>query len=109
MNRKTLNKLFRYVLMICFVTFMALYISQSNGYMEYQNRKQVALTEKQIKKFEEDVASGKKIDIKKYIKTSDKNYQNGLSRIGLKISRVAGSGVKNVVGKTFKFLSKLNE
>ena len=107
MNRKILKRIFRYTFLTCFVTFMALYISQSAGYVEYENRKQVALTESQIKKFEADVAAGKDVDVEEYLKTNEKNYQNSLSRLGLKISKVAESGVKSAVDTGFKFLWEL--
>lgn len=109
MKRDTLKKIFRVCLLTLFVTFMALYISQSTGYVEYENRKQVALTESQIKKFEADVAAGKKVDVEKYLKTNEKNYQNGISKMGLKISNVTKSGVEKVVETSFKFLAKLAE
>lgn len=96
MKRDTLKKIFRVCLLTLFVTFMALYISQSTGYVEYENRKQVALTESQIKKFEADVAAGKKVDVEKYLKTNEKNYQNGISKMGLKISNVTKSGVERL-------------
>ncbi len=109
MKRKVLKRVFRYSVVICFATFFALYLSQSTGYIEYENSKQVALTEKQIKEFEKDVADGKQVDMKKYLKTNEKNYQNAVSRTGLKISEVASSGIKSVVESSFKLLSKLAE
>lgn len=108
-KRKFLKKVFRMFISVCFVTFMALFLSQNTGYVEYQNRKQVELTEKQIKKFERDVAAGKNIDMKDYLETNNYNYQNKLSRLGLKISNITGSGVKTVVEKSFKVISKLAE
>ncbi len=109
MKRDFLKRLFRLCFLTLFVTFMALYISQSAGYVEYENRKQVALTESQIKKFESDVAAGKKIDVEKYLKTNEKDYQNNLSKAGLKISKITESGVNKVVDTSFKFLAKLAE
>lgn len=109
MKRDVLKKIFRYTFLTLFVTFMALYISQSTGYVEYENRKQVALTENQIEKFEKDVAAGKKIDMEKYLKTNEKNYQNNISRLGLKISKITKSGVEKAVDTSFKFLAKLAE
>ncbi len=108
-KRKILKRVFRYSLMICFISFLALYMSQRTGYVEYENSKQVALTEKQIKKFEADVAAGKKIDMEQYLKTNEKNYQNVISRLGLKISKTAGGSVKTIVESGFKVLSKLGE
>lgn len=109
MKRDFLKRLFRLCFLTLFVTFMALYISQSAGYVEYENRKQVALTESQIKKFESDVAAGEKIDVEKYLKTNEKDYQNNLSKAGLKISKITESGVNKVVDTSFKFLAKLAE
>lgn len=106
-KKKLFKKVFYYFISICFITFMALCFSQNTGYLEYQNQKQARLTEKQIKQFEKDVAAGKQIDMKKYLKTSNKNYQNKLSSLGLKISKVTGNGVKLIVSKSFKFLEKL--
>ena len=106
-KRKISKKIFRYVVSICFATFMALYFSQSTGYIEYQNQKQVHMTEKQIQKFEKDVAAGKKINMKKYLKTAKKNYQNKLSKTGLTISKVAGTTMESAISHAFKALEKL--
>ena len=108
-KRKLLKKAFRMFITICFVTFMALFLSQNTGYMEYQNRRQVNLTNKQIKKFEKDVAEGKNINLEDYLKTNDYNYQNKLSKMGLKISIITGKIVKTTIQKSFKILSKLVE
>ena len=63
MKHKKLNKIFRYSILVSFVTFFALYLSQSTGYFEYRNSKKVALTNEQIEKFENDVKEGKNIDL----------------------------------------------
>ena len=109
MDKKKTKKLFRYITSILFATFMALYLSQSAGYIEYENRKKVELTEKQIEKFEKDVKEGNPVDIDKYLKTNNKNYQNNLSKFGLKISEFTGDKIKRVVEKSFKILSKIEE
>ncbi len=108
-KRKILKKTFRVFISVCFVTFMALFFSQNTGYMEYQNRKQVNLTNKQIKKFEQDVATGQNIDLKDYLKTNNYNYQNKLSKIGLKMSDITGKTIRKAVEKSFKILEKLAE
>ncbi|MBR2833415.1 MAG: hypothetical protein IKE75_03175 [Bacilli bacterium] len=108
-KRKFLKKVFRMSISICFITFMALFLSQNTGYLEHQNRRQVELTEKQIKKFERDVALGKNIDMKDYLETYDYDYQNKLSKVGLRISNFTGNGVRRIVEKSFKVLSKLAE
>ena len=88
---------------------MAIYVSKSAGYIEYENRKQVALTEKQIEKFEADVKAGKNVDLNKYLKKNERNYQNKISNWGLKVSKVMENGVNKVVKVSFKFLADLAE
>ena len=109
MARKQAKKVFRFLLLTLFVTFMAIYVSKSAGYIEYENRKQVALTEKQIEKFEADVKAGKNVDLTVYLKQNERNYQNKLSNLGLKVSNVMEKGVNKVVKVSFKFLSDLAE
>lgn len=103
------KRIFRYTISILFATFMALYLSQTTGYVEYENRKKVELTAKQIEKFEKDIAKGKPVDVESYLKQNNKNYQNKLSKTGLKISKIAGNGVKKIVEKSFKMLPKMEE
>ncbi len=107
--RKHLKKIFRFLFLTLFVTFMAIYVSKSAGYIEYENRKQVALTAKQIEKFEADVAAGKNVNLTKYLKKNERNYQNKISNIGLKVSETMEKGVNKVVKVSFKFLADLAE
>ena len=101
-----LNKIFKYFILMSFVTFTALYISQASGYYEYKNRKKVTLTNEQIKQFEKDINNGKNIDIKKYIEINNKNYQNGISKFGLSISSTSEKVIQKMITETFKILSK---
>ncbi len=107
MKHKRLNKIFRYSLLVSFVTFFALYLSQSTGYFEYRNSKKVALTNEQIEKFEKDVKEGKNIDIENYIDSNNKSYQNSLSKAGLSISNVTEKAIQKIIGGSFKVLGDL--
>ena len=107
MKHKKENKIFKHIIFISFITFFALYISQSTGYFEYKNNKKVSLTNEQIKEFEQDVKKGKKIDIKKYIQINNKSYQNKLSKAGLSISEASEKSVQKFISESFKVLSKL--
>ncbi len=107
MKHKKLNKIFRYAIFISFVTFFALYLSQSTGYFEYRNSKKVALTNSQIEKFEKDVKAGKNIDIEDYIDTNNQNYQNTVSKTGLTISNAAEKVIQKLINGSFKVLSDL--
>ena len=108
-KRKMSKRIFRYIVSILFAIFMALYLSQGSGYLEYQNRKQVALTQKQIKKFEKDVSEGKKVDINTYLETTNKDYQNKISKVGLNISKVSASTIQTILKRTFNVIEKLGQ
>ena len=107
MKHKKLNKAFRYAILISFVTFFALYLSQSTGYFEYRNSKKVALTNKQIEKFEQDVKEGKTVDIENYIETNNQNYQNTISKTGLTISNLTEKAIRKLIDGSFKVLGDL--
>ena len=57
------KKIFNTTIFCLFVIFLAIYGSSKTGYYEYENKKQKELTEEEIKKFEEDVAKGKNVNI----------------------------------------------
>ena len=107
MTHKKLNKIFRYSILVSFVTFFALYLSQSTGYFEYRNSKKVALTNEQIEKFENDVKEGKNIDLEDYIDVNNKSYQNALSKAGLSISNTTEKVIQKIIGGSFKVLGDL--
>ena len=107
MKHKKLNKAFRYAILISFVTFFALYLSQSTGYFEYRNSKKVALTNEQIEKFEKDVKEGKNIDLEDYIGVNNKSYQNKVSKTGLSISNATEKVIQKIIGGSFKVLGDL--
>jgi len=101
------DKIFRNVIIILFVIFIALFISQSNGYYEYHEYQKVALTNEQIKEFESDLKAGKKIDIKDYVSNTKKEYGNAISDTGLNFSMKIEKYIKKAITSSFGALSKL--
>lgn len=101
------SKIFKNIMVILFIIFIALFLSQANGYYEYQEYKKVALTNEQIKEFESDVKAGKKIDLKDYVGNTKKEYGNLVSNMGLKVSKKIEKYVKKAVNKSFGVLSDL--
>jgi len=106
-DKKILKKTIKYTFIFLFVIFLTLYFSMISGYYEYINHEKMVLTEEQIKKFESDVSAGKNIDLENYITPTNKNYQNGISKLGLNISNLVSKGVNNGVEQFFNFLMKL--
>ena len=97
---KKKNKTFNYILLILFLMFLGLYFSSNAGIIDYQAKHKNELTEEKIKEFEDDVKNNKEIDIKNYINTTDKKYDNVISDTTLKVSNKIGE----VVDGTLKFL-----
>lgn len=109
MKRKMFSKMFRFCFVFFLLLFLALYFSQATGYYDFTSYKKVVLTNEQIKKFEEDVANGKNLNIENYLVNTNKNYQNKTSQLGLKISEGIGKYAKKGIDVTFKVLNKLVE
>ncbi|MBQ9072468.1 MAG: hypothetical protein IJY25_04870 [Bacilli bacterium] len=107
MKKKTKNKIFKFIFMIFFLSFIVIYFSELTGYYEFQNHKKATLTEEQIRKFENDVAEGKEVDINEYLVVNNTTYNNKLSKITSKLSDGISNIVESGVENTFKILSKL--
>lgn len=101
------SKIFRNVMVVLFIIFIALFISQANGYYEYHEYKKVALTNEQIKEFESDLKSGKKVDIKDYVSNTKKEYGNTISDTGLTVSLQIEKYIKKAINSSFGVLSDL--
>lgn len=106
---KKRNKVFRWTLFIFFLLFLTLYISQATGYYEYEQSRKTALTEEQIKQFEQDVKDGKEIDINSYLENTNKNYQNNISKVTLNISEAISKYMKSGIEKVFEGIAKVIE
>ena len=109
MKKNKKNNIFKFIFLIFLLSFVAIYFSELTGYYEYQNHKKSSLTEKEIKKFEEDVKNGKEVDIKQYLVANTTDYDNKLSKIASNFSDGISNIVKTGVEKTFKYLSKFVE
>lgn len=106
---KIYNKIFKYVFWILLVTFLTLYFSQATGYYEFKQHQKVVYTAEQIKKFEDDVASGKDVHIEDYMETTNKDYRNKTSDLGLSISETMGNIVKTGIENFFSVINNMVE
>ena len=104
---KLSTKIFRTVVSLLFVVFITLFLSNKYGYYEYKKHEQVALTEEQITKFEQDVKEGKDIDIESYLSNTNPSYQTKFSKMGLRLSDSISKVVKGGVESFFKSINKV--
>lgn len=98
------QNILRRIIFIAFVVFAIFYIGQGSGYYEAQNQKKKVLTEEQIKVFEDDINSGKKVDISEYTQKVEVNYNNGIAKAGLFVSDKIGKILSKAITATFTFL-----
>lgn len=105
---KKVTNIFKILLAVLLLIFIAVYISDMNGYYAYSNYERTIVTEEGIKQFENDVKEGKEIDIKDYVK-DDNNYENNVSKISLNISNTIGKYVRKSLVAVFKRITVLIE
>lgn len=101
------NNFLRIMLLTVFLIFLALYYSSNAGIIDYQARNRTALTEEQIKMFEDDVKNNVEIDIKKYLDDKEEKYDNNVSKTTLKLSNAIGKGVAKALDFMFGKLDKV--
>ena len=77
-------------------------------YISHQTQK-VKFTEEKMKEFEEDLKLGKKVDIKDYLTSNTKDYDNKVTELGLTLSDIVNNGIINGLEKTFRLVEKLIE
>lgn len=107
MKHKKKKKASRFILTFLFVIYITIYIAQKSGYMDFQNYKKAYLTKEKIAQFEQDVKSGKKVDLTKYQEVDKKNYSNQLSNIGYDVSNCVSSLVNKGVISFFDTIANL--
>ena len=84
-----------------------LYFSQATGYYEYKIHDKVALTDEEIKKFEQDIKDGKDIDVENYVKNNEPKYDNDLSNLGLNLSKKISKTITKGINEVFKYLGDI--
>ena len=101
------NNFLRIMSLTVFLIFLALYYSSNDGIIDYQARNRTALTEEQIKMFEDDVKNNVEIDIKKYLDDKEEKYDNNVSKTTLKLSNAIGECVAKALDFMFGKLDKV--
>ena len=100
---KKKRKIYKMIFLLCFISYLTFYIAGQTGYYEYNARKKMTFTKEQIEQFEKDVKEGKNIDMQEYLKNTDKNYQNKISKATLSlsenISKITRKGINTIFTK----------
>lgn len=98
-----MKKILKITFILLFIFFLSLYLSKYNNYY-YENKR--IMTDEAIKRFENDLKEGKKINADDYmIKTKD--YNNRISRLGIKTSSIIEKTFNKSLKLVARYLTKL--
>lgn len=106
-KKKLYSKMFWKIFLALLFGFGALYVSEATGYYEFEQHKKVTLTNEKINEFENDLKSGKQINIKNYIDEKEQSYENGFSKTGIFVSTIIEDCIGSGLQKTFEFLNNV--
>lgn len=101
------KKMIKYFSFIVIFIFLCSYIIEMSGYYEYNLNNKKNLTEEQMRQFEEDVRSGKEIDLNSYLKDNSIDYSNDLSRTTSNLSVKLNEYLKEFLTNGLKVFKKL--
>ena len=87
-------------------SFIGLYFASNAGYIDHNSKSKSILTEKEIKRFEDDVRNNRPIDINNYVVDKEAKYNNKLSEATLKTSNFIGSVVEGALKFVLKNLDR---
>ena len=97
-KRKKLVKFFWISIIFVFLFF---YFIEKSGYYEYNLGRKMNLTEEAIKRFEEDVALGREVDIVDYLEEGSIDYSNNITRTTSNISLKLNNYLKDILTSGF--------
>ena len=96
-----MNKLLKGIFLVIIILFLSLYFSKyTSDYYTSNNN----LTEEAIERYEKDLKEGKEIDPRNYVQ-EEKNYNNKVSKLGLKTSKL----IEKTFNKGLSFLARYLE
>lgn len=104
MENKKHPNYFKIIIIFFFVMFIALYFTSVTDLYQYNEYNKMTITKEAMKRFENDVESGKDITISDYLDTV-KDYSNGVSNLGYKTSDFISEFMNEGIRKTFKVLA----
>lgn len=103
------NKFLKIISTIIIVIYIASYYVSNSGYYEYHVQKETVITNEKIKRFEEDIALNKEVDLLDYINEKEKNYSNQITNFFYEISNGGTKITRKVMKVIFKKLNYLLE
>jgi hypothetical protein len=106
-KKKTNFKRFKFIFYLLVIIFVCLYFAGKTGYYENKISSSSRLTKEAILEFEKDVAEGKAVDLKDYVKQDNNDYKNAYSNLGYKVSESIDTILTDGVSYVVKILKTL--
>lgn len=97
------------IIFLLLSSFVITMILSTNGFYQSELKKKTVLTNEAIKLFENDIKTGKDIDINNYLDLKKKNYDNNFSKSGRYISKKVNKIISFGMEKTLKIIIKAIE
>lgn len=101
-----INKVLKFISIITILIFLLSYFIEYSGYYEYNLQARKNLTEEQIKQFENDVKTGKAIDLNEYLTNTTIDYSNSLTRTTTEANLKLNEYLKRILTGGFNLLGK---
>ncbi len=95
----------RIIIATFFIVFLVVYLGMATGYLEVENSKKTILTNEAIKRYEEDLKKGKRIDLENYLE-EEKVYSNRISNMALGASSIIEKGFNAILNYLFSEMNK---
>lgn len=94
------------ILSLLFLVYLGLFIAKETGYYDKNIREKTLLTETKINDFENDLKSGKPVDVISYL-PEEKDYSNILTKSANKVSNKIGILVNSKSKNIWDFIKTL--
>lgn len=100
------KKVFELFIGVILLLFLGIYFGQATGYYRFAENRKTTLTEEAIQRFENDVREGKEIVASNYL-IKEKNYNNNISILCMRISSLIEDGFNKFMNLVFKELEEV--
>ena len=107
MGKKNQGTLFLKGIGVLFILYISLTIAIETGYYEAKLNQKTTITNEAIQKFEEDVRSGKEVDITDYVTDIRKDYSNHTTKAGVTFSGVVQEFMSKGISEMVNIFKKL--
>lgn len=107
MEKKQKPNWFLRIILLLFILYLSLSVAMETGYYEAKLNEKTVLTEENIRKFEQDVRDGKKVDINDYVVEKNQDFSNGATKAGVFFSSIVEDFMAEGITKMGSIFKKL--